>query len=295
MILAGWKTVRLGLLPIAMAASQFATAPQAFAWTDAGHKIVCQLAYLELTPAAKSKVDALIAADPKFHTFAAACTWPDMFPPQRPAEHFLNVPRGAKKIDPGNLCPAADRCVASAILNDTRELASAKDAKERLRLLKSLGHWVADIHQPLHVSFEDDKGANFVDATGLCSGSLHLAWDMCIIEKRIGTDETAVAAALEREVTDADRKAWAPPGLDAAAVAAWANESLAIAESPAVQYCVPHGDSCWYSPDARQFSKDKRKVEITSRYLDEEAPIVRERLKRAGIRLGATLNSVFSH
>ena len=77
MVLAGWKMGRLLLL--AVAASQLAAAPQAFAWGDAGHKIVCQLAYLELTPAAKAKVDALIAADPKFHTFAAACTWPECF------------------------------------------------------------------------------------------------------------------------------------------------------------------------------------------------------------------------
>jgi S1/P1 Nuclease len=294
MVLAGWKMGRLGLLSIAVAASQLAAAPQAFAWGDAGHKIVCQLAYLELTPAAKAKVDALIAADPKFHTFAAACTWPDMFPPVRPSEHFLNLPRSARSVDPAKLCPTAGRCVASAILNDAGELATAKDAGERLRLLKSLGHWVGDIHQPLHVSFEDDKGANFIDATGACNSSLHLAWDMCIVEKKIGTDETAVAAALRGEITGEDRKAWAPAGLDAAAVASWANESLAIAESPAVQYCFQHDDSCWYTAGQRQFSGQKRKIEITPQYLEQEAPVVRERLKRAGIRLGAILNSVLS-
>ena len=99
---------RLGLLAIVAVTLQLAAAPPAFAWGDAGHKIVCQLAYLELTPAAKAKVDALIALDPKFRTFAASCTWPDMFPPVRPAEHFLNVPRSARTIDPASLCPTAD-------------------------------------------------------------------------------------------------------------------------------------------------------------------------------------------
>ena len=94
------------------------------------------------------------------------------------------MPRGARTIDPANLCPTADRCVASAILNDARDLATAQDPDERLRLLKSLGHWVGDIHQPLHVSFEDDKGANFIEATGDCAVSLHLAWDICIVEKQ---------------------------------------------------------------------------------------------------------------
>jgi hypothetical protein len=296
MVLAGLKMGRLGLLAIAAAAAlQLATAQQAFAWGDVGHKIVCELAYLELTPAAKAKVDALIALDPKFRTFATSCTWPDMFPPQRPAEHFLNVPRDARTIEPANLCPAADRCVASAIVNDARDLATVQDPNEKLRLLKSLGHWVADIHQPFHVSFEDDKGGNFIEATGGCAVSLHLAWDMCIVEKEIGTSETAVAAALRSEIKDENRKAWAPASPDAAAVATWANESLAIAESPFTQYCFRHSDGCWYSVDGRQFSGTKREVEITPQYLEEQAPVVRERLKRAGVRLGAILNSAFSN
>ncbi len=295
MVLAGRKMGRLTLVLLAGAALQLAAAQQALAWGDAGHKIVCQLAYLELTPAAKAKVDALIALDPKFHTFATSCTWPDMFPPVRPAEHFLNVPRSARTVDPASLCPAAQHCVASAILNDAHELASAQDAGERLRLLKSLGHWVGDIHQPLHVSFEDDKGANFIEATGACNSSLHLAWDICIVEKQIGSDEVAVAAALEGEIADADRKAWMPAGLDAGAVASWANELLAIAESPFVQYCYRHADGCWYTVEERQFSGVKRKVEIAGQYLEDEGPVVRDRLKRAGVRLGAILNSALSN
>ncbi len=295
MVLAGWKMWRLAFLLFAAAALELTATPNAFAWGDAGHRIVCQLAYLELTPAAKAKVDALIALDPKFRTFAASCTWPDMFPPVRPSEHFLNVPRSARTVDPASLCPTAERCVASAILNDARELASAQEPGERLRLLKSLGHWVGDIHQPLHVSFEDDKGANFIDATGVCGSTLHIAWDICIIETKIGSDEVAVSAALRSEITDADRKAWAPASLDAAAVASWASESLAIAESPFTQYCYRHTDGCWYTAEARQFSGQRREVRITEQYMEQEAPVVRGRLKRAGVRLGAVLNGVLSN
>jgi hypothetical protein len=285
---------RLWALILAGLASAFAAAPEALAWGDAGHRIVCQLAYLELTPAAKAQVDALIALDPKFHSFASSCTWPDVFPPARPQEHFLNVPRTARTVDPDRLCPAAERCVASAILNDARDLAFSQDAGDRLRLLKSLGHWVGDIHQPLHVSFEDDKGANFIDASGACGQSLHLAWDICIVESKLGSDEVPAAAALESEITAEERKAWAPASLDAAAVATWASESLAIALTPPVQYCFQHGDACWYSPDSRQFAGQKRTVETGASYLEAEAPIVRERLKRAGVRLAAILNTVFS-
>jgi hypothetical protein len=276
------------------ALSSIIAVPKSYAWGDAGHRIVCQLAYLELTPAAKAEVDALIALDPKFKSFAASCTWPDVFPVVRPAEHFLNVPRGAGAVEAANLCPVAERCVAKAILHDAQELGSNQDASERLRLLKSVGHWVGDIHQPFHVSFEDDKGGNYITAAGGCATNLHLVWDICIVESQIGSDEDEVAAELRSEITAEDRKTWAPAGLDASAVAAWATESLDIATRPAVQYCFRHNGGCWYSPETQQFGGALRTVDITRHYLEEEAPIVRERLKRAGIRLAAILNAIFS-
>jgi hypothetical protein len=283
------------LFLLGAAASGFIAAPEARAWGDAGHRIVCQLAYLELTPAAKAKADALIALDPKFKSFAASCTWPDIFPVVRPAEHFLNVPRSARAVEAGNLCPVAERCVAKAILNDTRELATNPDAGERLRLLKSLGHWVGDIHQPLHVSFEDDKGGNYIAASGGCASSLHLVWDICIVESAIGSDEAKVAAELTSEITAADRKAWAPSNLSASAVASWATESLEIATRPSVQYCFQRDGGCWYAPEAQQFAGTPRTAGITAQYLEEEAPVVRDRLKKAGIRLAAILNAVLSN
>jgi hypothetical protein len=36
------------------------------------------------------------------------------------------------------------------------------------RLVEVPRTWVGDIHQPLHVSFEDDRGGNSVLVTGLC-------------------------------------------------------------------------------------------------------------------------------
>jgi S1/P1 Nuclease len=285
---------RVWLLLLGGAAFGFITALEACAWGDAGHRIVCQLAYLELTSAAKAKADALIALDPKFKSFATSCTWPDIFPVVRPAEHFLNVPRGSRTVEAGNLCPVAERCVTKAILNDAQELASNPGPGERLRLLKSLGHWVGDIHQPLHVSFEDDKGGNYIAASGGCASSLHLVWDICIVESQIGSDEGKAAALLRSEITDEDRKAWVPASLDPSAVAVWATESLEIATRPSVQYCFQHNGGCWYAPEAEQFAGERRTAGITAHYLEEEAPVVRERLKKAGIRLAAILNAVLS-
>lgn len=39
------------------------TASPAFAWGDLGHDVIAKIAYAHLTPAARAKIDALLAAD----------------------------------------------------------------------------------------------------------------------------------------------------------------------------------------------------------------------------------------
>ena len=190
----------------------------AFAWGDIGHRVICQITYEELKPEIKARVDALVAIDPKFRTFADACTAPD-HPHIRSPEHYVDLPRSAKGIDVQHPCPVADRCVISAILNDTRDLALSLDVSDQLRLLKSLGHWVGDVHQPLHVS-------------------------------------------------------------------------SAIAERPGVQYCVRKDDACWYGRDQLEYRGGaQRVVAVNDAYLTAQAATVRERLKMAGVRLAAILNT----
>jgi len=140
----------------------------AFAWGDIGHRVICQIAYKELKPEIKARVDALVAIDLKFRTYADGCIWPDVFPRQRPPEHYVDLPRSVKGIEVSHPCPVADRCVISALLNDTR-------------------HWVGDVHQPLRVSFDDDRGGNLVAIAGPCKFNLHSVWDNCIIEKKIAS------------------------------------------------------------------------------------------------------------
>jgi hypothetical protein len=264
----------------------------AFAWGDVGHRAICQIAYEELKPEIKSRVDALVAIDPKFRTFADACTAPD-HPHIRSPEHYVDLPRSAKEIDVAQPCPVADRCVIFAILNDTRDLALSLDVSDQLRLLKSLGHWVGDVHQPLHVSFDDDRGGNLVAVDGPCKkANLHAVWDTCIIEEKIGLDYADIAAKLGAEITDDDRARWVPPTINVAAVVAWANESYAIAERPDVQYCVQVADACWYALGQPEYKGGAQKVVVVDdAYLAAQAVIVRERLKMAGVRLGAILNT----
>jgi hypothetical protein len=112
-------------------------------------------------------------------------------------------------------------------------LALATDEDDQLRALKGLGHWVGDLHQPMHVSFHDARGANKVDVDAPCSSNLHAVWDTCIIEKAIGKDGRKIALELRGKISAEDRAKWIPVSVDTVSVIGWADESFQIAVKPA--------------------------------------------------------------
>src|SRR4051794_197406 len=89
---------------------------QGLAWGDDGHRVVCEIAFLEMAPATRAEVEAVIATDPQFAPFAEACSWAD-HPRKRDDEHYVNLARDAAGLDT-EPCPLADRCVVSSIDKD---------------------------------------------------------------------------------------------------------------------------------------------------------------------------------
>jgi hypothetical protein len=110
------------------------------AWGAIGHEIICEIAFQELTPAARGQVKALIERDDEYSLFAKSCSWPDK-PRRRPKEHYVNLPRDAAGFA-GRPCPVAEKCVVSAVLEDMGSFGLATDEDDQLRALKGLGHWV---------------------------------------------------------------------------------------------------------------------------------------------------------
>jgi hypothetical protein len=270
----------------ALAAGLLLYSPAAFAWGGLGHETICELAFLELDDTARQRVIVLIQQDQEFTTFRASCNWPDR-PRQRAPEHFVNLPRNATGIDRDE-CPLAYECVVSAIEEDLAVLASSEATdQEKLAALKFLGHWVGDIHQPLHAASQDDRGGNHIRTRGSSCESLHTLWDSCIVEERLGMHPLTIVPELRAGITDEQRADW----LDSDPVA-WANESSAIARDPDVGYCVTVGDTCEYAADKLEFDEGEpeRVVVVDDGYLDRHAAIVRERIAMAGVRLAGLLN-----
>jgi hypothetical protein len=269
-----------------LAAALLLYSPSASAWGGLGHETICELAFRELDDTARQRVIALIRQDEEFTTFRASCNWPDR-PRQRASEHFVNLPRDAAGLDDDE-CPLAYECVVSAIEEDFAVLASSEATdQEKLAALKFLGHWVGDVHQPLHAASQDDRGGNHIRTRGSSCGSLHTLWDSCIVEERLGMHPLAIVPDLQAGITDEQRAEWlASDPVD------WANESIAIAREPEVGYCVMVSDTCQYAADNREFGEGEpeRVVFIDDGYLDRNAAIARERIAMAGVRLAGLLN-----
>jgi hypothetical protein len=242
---------------------------------DEGHKIVCEIAMRLAQPSTRAQIQKLISNDERFNSFSDSCTWPD-HPRQRANEHFLNLPRDSDGLH-SETCPGASACVVTAIKKDFEVLSSSNASEaQKLASLKFLGHWVGDIHQPLHVSFEDDRGGNSILVTGICGTNLHSAWDTCLVLKAVGEDVDQAATELLKSITPAKIESWTHSDpMD------WANESFAIAEQAQTKYCIRQGASC---------DHPSGKVTIDAAYVAANTPIVKEQLQKSGVRLAHLLD-----
>lgn len=267
----------------------FAWAPtDAFALGQDGHRIVCKIAETELSNAARAEVDRLLALDPDFSDLSEACLWADQVRNSTHREtgpwHFINLDKDDLIVDSSD-CPVDKGCVLHGVavhlaaLNDDDASDSGK-----LEALKFLGHWIGDLHQPLHISFFEDRGGNSIDIRwlGAKDTNLHSVWDtqMILTYQRDNWNSVvsaerwqAFAQELTLDISGSERVAWR-----AGAPTNWAQESYDISRDPGVLYLE---------------LDDSTRHPLGRSYFNRNIPILKERLQQAGVRLGTLLNRVF--
>lgn len=290
--------IRILFLPFFLS---FVASPNAMAWGKYGHVTICEIAYRTTTDTARLKINQFIQAEGQYSSFNRACLFADRHPRTRGSAHYINYPRDLASVESGD-CPGDNECLISAIEDDLYKLtdSSLSDA-ERGKAMILLGHWVGDLHQPLHVSFSDDRGGNSIKKTGVCAASnLHAVWDSCIVERRVllskrlaqergwSTFTRAYRAAdgLLENVTDEDISGWGSTDLHV-----WAGESFDLARAPEVGYCEMLNGSCVYSSGNPTLDEgeEQRVIEMDNEYLDAHSSTVAMQLTKAGIRLGLML------
>jgi S1/P1 Nuclease len=170
-------------LPLLCSVAVLLQASPALAWGDIGHRVICEITFEELEAPARERVKAMIRQDPS----SIPSPRPVAGPTARGGGRRSTMST-SRRDAPGfdeDPCPHADECVVSAIEKDLSVLSSSSGSQqEQLEALKYLGHWVGDIHQPLHMSFEDDRGGKRGRRIRRSlQRDLHAAWDSCLIER----------------------------------------------------------------------------------------------------------------
>lgn len=238
------------------------------AWGGDGHRIVARVAERELTPAARAEVTRLLALEP-VATLESVSTWADETRSHATAHwHYVNFPRnGACDFAAAPLCMEG-MCVVTAIERQTAVLASAATDEARLKALKYVVHFVADVHQPLHAGYADDRGGNQYQVYVFGRGTnLHAVWDSALVAHWPGGADALLEAAEE------EARAMKVSGGRALAPAAWAEESCRIVGSQG------------FYPDGHKLDPE---------YAQRWAPTLVHQLAFAGKRLAALLNATLS-
>ncbi len=237
---------------------------EALAWGPKGHRIVAIVADANLKPEIRDKYQ----KDFNIPDLAAIANWADAVKRQRDEGpwHYLNLPEGERAYRKRRDCPDG-HCVLEKILDFSRILEeTGQSPSERKEALMYLVHFVADIHQPLHLGYAADRGGNEIPVEFEGEPTdLHALWD----EGLIGAEDLVqYARGLNARITASDREKWA-----AVSVTGWAQESRAVVLDHVYRFGTTGG-----RPDKT--------------YVEQSREIIALRLSQAGVRLAQLLNAL---
>jgi len=283
----------IGFAALTFAVISSLMASSASAWDQAGHRVIAEIAFKHLTPAARDRALFLLAADrdtTTAHDFASAATWADRVQDRNKHPwHFAdieavrpNIPEacfGYPPLPPGT--PASKgperACVIDKVNQFADELADPNvSPEEQILALKFLLNLVGDLHQPLRVADEHDSHGMMTQVAGkdTTPGGLFTYWDKALVIA-LGVDPKMVAEKLNAQISEYDRAQWSSGGPHL-----WALEAHQLGVDRAygmVGNLDANGISLVSDTDA------KKALEVVS-----------TQLSRAGIRLAFLLNDTLA-
>lgn len=184
--------MRKSLLALPLFISTLSLPLASFAWNAVGHMVVATVAYNNLKPAVRDKIDTLVSDMNQQYvdmdSFVDLACWPDTIRGQKIETythwHYVDV---AFSKDGTPLKNLIDSDNALWAVNKIMPIVKNEGANpyERSRFLAFFAHIVSDIHQPLHtVSYisastpNGDRGGNDYNVQYKSSKiNLHKLWD----------------------------------------------------------------------------------------------------------------------
>ncbi len=244
-----------------------ASAPPAAGWSEAGHRLVAELAEQRLDPATRSAALALLAASTSVPqpvaSLAEVAGWADQVRDRSEYEwsrplHFVNLSDDCR-YEPARHCER-NGCIVAAIDRFAARLADRSLSRpERAEALQWLVHLIGDIHQPLHSGSAADLGGNRYQVQLAGEGTnLHSVWDRHLLAVR------GLAVDEHRRLLGSEPL----PRPGPLAPARWAEASCELIASAAL---YPSGHK------------------LDQRYLQQHLPLAERQVRLAAARLAAVI------
>ncbi|ASP40811.1 hypothetical protein CHH28_02775 [Bacterioplanes sanyensis] len=155
-----------------------------WAFSGYGHGLICNTAQQALPATLAQRLDDIARAGGQ-KDFAQLCTWPDTIRRQREFDHtktwhYINVSRSATQVVAQDC--GGKGCVTEAL---QQQWAKLQQLPNNWQALAFVGHFVGDIHQPMHVSYRDDRGGNRLRLNFAGERSnLHQYWDGRLLQRQ---------------------------------------------------------------------------------------------------------------
>ncbi|VAH56107.1 unnamed protein product [Triticum turgidum subsp. durum] len=261
-----------------------ASAPRrADAWGKEGHIMVCKIAEKYLSEEAAAAVQDLLP-ESAGGELSTMCPWADTMRFRyhwASPLHYANTPNVCNfnfSRDCHNSRGEQGMCVVGAINNYTDQLYTYGDSpKSSYNLTESLmflAHFVGDVHQPLHVGYEEDEGGNTIMVHWYRrKANLHHVWDVSIIDTVMKDFYNKSMDTMEGWSDD---------------VGHWencANKKATCANDYAIESI---NLSCNYA-----YKDVVQNITLGDDYYFTRYPVVEKRLAQAGVRLALILNRIF--
>jgi len=239
-----------------------------FAFGELGHQMVCSMAYQLLSPVSQNKVQQLMQLHDR-PDFTQACSWPDQvrsLPEYQHTKvwHYVNIKRSDSKLTMQH-CPA-EGCVLSAIEQERKKLTPFAPSKTQLEALLFVGHFIADLHQPLHAGYADDLGGNRTAV--YFAGEPSNLHGVCRLLEAASYQHNDKQQALYQTLLTKQQQWQSVSVLD------WANESVLLVK------LIYQG----YKPG----------MLIGESYQQQHLPQLEQRLQQAAVRLALVLEQSFN-
>ena len=268
--------IRSWLLRAATFLAIVGAATPAWAWGRIGHRVIARLAEKQLTPQAKAAIVKLLAPG---ESLADASLWADEHRRELPKTapwHYVDVPLDEPRYHSIFAGDTPERGYVVDKIHDFKVLVkdSSQSLEERRVGLRFLVHFVEDLHMPMHVGDNNDKGGNRTQVRFFDRGTnMHSLWDSGMIEYVCDSEDCWLKDLAELDT---------PPARAAAmtgTIEDWATESILASRQA---YVVPETGK-----------RLKSGQKLADAYFDANLPVLRQRLYRASVRLAMVLNQTF--